>query len=73
MRFYTFVIKKYLNDSSYKGVLARSMKQDAFNFPKTRVNYRSVKGYLEQSRISDNCMDAFKECWDEWKECEKKK
>ncbi len=71
MRFYTFVVKKYLDDPTVKGVLARSMKMDKDSFPKTRISHRVVRAFLDQSGASDHCLDAFEECWEEWKQCEK--
>ncbi len=73
MRFYTYVTRKYLDDLTMKGVLARSMKQDKNHFPKTRISHRVVRAFFEQSGASDHCLDAFEECWEEWKQCERSK
>ena len=73
MRFFTYVTRKYVDDPTMKGVLARSMKKDKDNFPKTRISHRVVRAYFVQSGASERCLDAFEECWEEWKQCERNK
>ncbi len=73
MRFYTFVTRKYINDETAKGVLARSMKEDGNNFPKTRTSYRVLRKYLAlYCDASKGCLEAFDEIWKEYKEHEGK-
>ncbi len=73
MRFYTFVTRKYKDEDSARGRLARSMKEDGNNFPKTRNSHRVIRKYLEKDcEASLACLEAFEECWKEYKEHEGK-
>ena len=73
MRFYTFVVRKYKDDKTAKGVLARSIKAEGNNFPRTRNGYRTLRRYLERyCEASQGCLRAFDEVWEEYKEHEGK-
>ena len=37
MTFYTYMMRNYLTETSARGDLARDMKQDGMNFPKTAL------------------------------------
>ncbi len=72
MRFCTFLIRKYKDDKTVKGVLARSVKADGNNFPRTRTSYRVIRKYIEERGASPKCLEAFDEVWKEYKEHEGK-
>ena len=73
MRFCTFLIRKYKDDETVKGVLARSIKAEGNNFPRTRNGYRTLRNFLERyCNASTACLEAFDEVWKEYKEHEGK-
>jgi len=73
MRVYTFVTRRYKDEESARGTLARSMKDDGRNSPRTRNSHRVIRRYLEVFRdASLECLDAFDECWKEYMEHEGK-
>lgn len=72
MNFKTYVIKNYLKDKGCKGSLARGIKSDGKNFP-IRISHDFYRRYFENFRKADDgVLDAFEECFAEWKEQEKK-
>ncbi|MBQ6231532.1 MAG: hypothetical protein IJJ74_10510 [Eubacterium sp.] len=66
MRFFRWVIKKYENDDSMKGVLARSFKADKDKFPSYRAISTQRRFMLEYCNPSDECIKAFDECAEEY-------
>lgn len=66
MRFFRWVIKKYENDDSMKGVLARSFKADRRNFPSYRAISTQRKYLMDYCNPSDECIKAFDECAEEY-------
>lgn len=73
MRFITFMKRNYLHDEGCKGSLARSIKADGRNFP-IRKSHDTYRRFLEvYCKASDGVLDAFEECFKEWKEQEKLK
>jgi len=72
MQFNTWLKRKYINDTSLKGALARDIKSDGFNFPK-QGRHDKVRKYLICKNASKTYLDAFEECWKEYEECEKTK
>jgi uncharacterized protein YozE (UPF0346 family) len=71
MLFFTWIKRKYIYDTSDKGALARSIKSDGFYFPKQRGREHILK-YLEVRGASYSCIRAFEECWEEYKNDERK-
>lgn len=77
MSFYRYTIKKYLNENSPKGDLARDMKEDK-NFPinspqKFQGWKKVIKKYLENQGACYEFMVVFEEVWEEYERCLKKK
>ncbi|MCI2105526.1 MAG: sterile alpha motif-like domain-containing protein [Intestinimonas sp.] len=70
MQFNTWLKKKYINEHSPKGDLARDIKSDGFYFPK-QGRHGKVRKYLICHNACEACLDAFEECWKEYEECEK--
>ena len=71
MLFFTWIKRKYIDDATAKGGLARSIKSDGFYFPKQRGRKHILK-YLHVRGASDSCIKAFEECWDEYVQDERK-
>jgi uncharacterized protein YozE (UPF0346 family) len=65
MLFFTWIKRKYIDDTTEKGMLARTIKFDGFYFPKQRGREHILK-YLHVRGASDTCIKAFKECWEEY-------
>jgi len=71
MLFFTWITRKYIDDKTEKGLLARSIKSDGFYFPKQRGRKHIIK-YLNVQGASDLYIKAFEECWEEYIEDERK-
>ncbi|EGO5249298.1 YozE family protein [Enterococcus faecalis] len=69
MQFFTWMKRNYIDDPTVKGTLARRMKDDSFFFPKQR-GHDHIRKYLICSQASDSCLEAFEECWKEYKQNE---
>ena len=61
MHFYSWVIKKYENDETMKGVLARSMKASRGKYPTQRALSTQRRYLINCCDASDNCLKAFDE------------
>lgn len=61
MRFFRWVIKKYLNDDSMKGVVARTFKEDKDKLPNRRRASTLRRYLIECCYASQGFMDAFDE------------
>jgi len=70
MRFNVWMKKTYLNDNSFKGKLARDIKADK-HFPSHRRG-KTLRRYLINEGASQNIVEAFDECWEEFREYERK-
>lgn len=70
MSFYTWIKRKYIDDNSPKGELARSIKSDKLFFPRSRGHNHILK-YLKCRNASESCIHAFELCWKEYVRCEK--
>ena len=62
MRFYSWMMEKYINDESMKGVLARSMKASRGKYPTQRALSTQRRYLINCCDASDNCLAAFDEC-----------
>ena len=61
MRFFRWVIKKYINDDSMKGVVARTFKADKDKLPNKR-RASTLRRYIVQNcDASQGFLDAFDE------------
>lgn len=70
MRFITFMKKYYIDDKGPRGCLARSIKSDGRKFP-VRTGHDTYRKYLEIYCEADiSILNAFEECFKEWKEKE---
>ena len=78
MRYYTFMMRNYLNENNATGDLARDMKRDKDKFPVVikgsfEKKYKKTRDYLDwQCGACDGCLEAFEETWKEYTKCEKK-
>ena len=73
MLFHTFVKRKYLNDSSCKGSLARGFKSESGYFSQRgKMSYRKYLIFLNFKEASAGVISAFNECWKEWEDFERK-
>ncbi len=72
MLFHTFVKRKYLNDSSCKGSLARGFKSESKYFSGRMLGYQRYLAFLELKGASLEVINAFNECWKEWEDFERK-
>jgi uncharacterized protein YozE (UPF0346 family) len=72
MLFFTWIKRKYIDDTTAKGMLARTIKSDGFYFPKQRGREHILK-YLQVRDASDTYIKAFKDCWDEYIDDEEKR
>lgn len=77
MSFYRYTIKRYLNENSLKGDLARDMKADK-NFPiNSSCKFDGwkmlIREYLESQGACYDCLLVFDEVWKEYEICEKKR
>ena len=61
MRFFRWVIKKYLNDDSMKGVVARVFKEDKDKLPNRRRASTLRKYLIEYCNVSQGFLDTFDE------------
>ena len=71
MLFFTWIKRKYIKDTTEKGMLARSIKADSFYFPKQRGKENILK-YLQVRGASNSYIQAFEECWEEYLKDERK-
>lgn len=75
MNFKNWMKKNYLEDTTWKGRLARDIHTDE-KFPKNGVvkfeGWRSLmREYLEKHHACDECLDVFEKCWKEYEYCER--
>ena len=71
MLFFTWIKRKYIKDTTSKGMLARTIKSDSFYFPKQGRHGKVLK-YLHVRGASDSYIKAFEECWEEYINDERK-
>ena len=75
MTFYTFMMR-YRSGEGAKRDLACDMQDDKEHFPRNGSGkfdgwHRVLRGYLEDQRACDGCLEVFEECWKEYVKCEK--
>lgn len=61
MRFFRWVIKKYINDDSMKGVVARTFKADKDKLPNKRRASTLRRYIVQYGDASQRFLDAFDE------------
>ena len=71
MQFNTWLKKKYIDEDSPRGKLARDIKADSFYFPK-QGRHDKVRKYLICRNASEKCLDAFEDCWEEYEKSGKR-
>lgn len=78
MNSYNYMIRNYKTSDSPAGDLARDMARDSEHFPRNRACkfkgwHDIIHNHLVRSGACDACLETFKECWEEYVRCEKKK
>lgn len=61
MRFFRWVIKKYINDDSMKGIVARTFKTDKDKLPNKRRASTLRRYIVQYCDASQGFLDAFDE------------
>jgi len=61
MSFYNWMMQKYLKKDTWRGDLARDMKEDK-NFP-VDGEKESILEHLKNRHACSECIDVFKKCW----------
>ncbi len=74
MTFYTFMMR-YREGEGAKRDLACDMRDDKDHFPRNGTGkfdgwHGILRGYLEDQRACDDCLEVFEECWKEYVKCE---
>ena len=64
--FYRFILDNYIKEDSPIGDLARDIKGDK-SFPKRCIDYSRIYSYLVGKGACNEAMEAFEECWKEYK------
>ena len=70
MTFYEYMMKNYRHKDTPEGDLADDMYGDE-RFPRDltgpkREQYKKIRGYLFMRMACRECLETFKECWDEY-------
>lgn len=65
MTFYQYVTRLYSNEHGPKGDLARDVRMDWREFPKSK-SYGEILTYLRSCRADRACIDVFEVCWKEY-------
>lgn len=78
MNFYNFMMRNYKDAAEPKGDLARDMYEDREAFPRNGKGkfdgwHRIILNHLERNDACVECIETFKEAWEEYVRCEKKK
>ncbi len=77
MTFYTYMIKKHLDENSAEGDLAKDIKLDK-TFPRNNSGkydywHDKIENYLSSHNACSQCIDVFDRCWVCYVEAEQKR
>ncbi|MBG9319425.1 hypothetical protein I4J37_06525 [Corynebacterium belfantii] len=63
MKFYEWIIEKYLGKNNPQGDLAGDMARDFYTGPNTR---KAILAHLNRCAAITECIEVFEECWQEY-------